>query len=83
VFTLKSLLLKDASWIMTVDRLKRVLRDSSILIEDGLITEVSKDAKGVASTVLDCKAKLVMPGFVNCHAHVIYDHALRGTCRTR
>jgi 5-methylthioadenosine/S-adenosylhomocysteine deaminase len=78
VFTLNSLLLKDASWIVTVDRRRRILRDCSILIEDGLITEVSKDAKGVADTELDCKGKLVIPGFVNCHAHISYGHALRG-----
>ena len=68
-----SLLLKDASVILTQDDKRRVLRDCSVFIEGNRIVEIGKGLKG-ADTVIDCKGKIVMPGLVNSHAHPLMSY---------
>lgn len=73
--------INGASWVITVDSKRRVIRDASILIEDNLIKAVDKVANLAsepADTVIDAKNKLVTPGFVNSHMHISYAHAVRG-----
>ncbi|VVB66423.1 5'-deoxyadenosine deaminase [Candidatus Gugararchaeum adminiculabundum] len=41
-----------------------------VVVENGAITEVSKEAKGSNyDETIDCKDKLLMPGLVNTHTH--------------
>ena len=53
---------------------RSVYYDSNIVVEDGLISEISQD--GDLSTiyrgaeVIDGRDKAVFPGFINCHAHI-------------
>ncbi|GEM_PF-3314143 len=73
-----TLLLKDASWIVTMDEKRRILRNYSVLIEKGMIKKIAKKITESADVTLDCKDKVIMPGFINCHCHASYGHALRG-----
>lgn len=57
------------------------LRDASVLIEDGSITDIGEPDELAAAhsdaEVIDCSDLLLMPGFANCHNHV-YEILCRG-----
>ena len=59
--------------IATPDRL---LRDHSILIEDGIIKAIGR-IKDVKAKAIDARGKIVMPGFINTHTH-FYSTFARG-----
>ena len=54
------------------------IKDGAIAIDNGIIIEVgetsvlSKKYKNNVKTVIDAEDKLVMPGFVDCHTHVVF-----------
>lgn len=71
----------NATWVITVDESRRIIKNCSILVEDGRITEVGKAERlrdRMAEFVIDGKDTVVTPGFVNCHMHVNYSHIVRG-----
>ena len=76
-----SLKIDNARYVVTVDPQRRIIRDASILIEDGRISRVGK-ATELAGTraerVIDARQFVVTPGFVNGHMHISYAHAVRG-----
>ena len=77
----ESLRIDNARYVLTLDRERRILRDGSILVEDGRIRRVGKsaDLAGVrADRVIDARRFLVTPGFVNGHMHISYAHPVRG-----
>jgi 5-methylthioadenosine/S-adenosylhomocysteine deaminase len=79
--TPRTLKLDHAAWVLTVDQQRRVLRDASVLIEDGRISLVGKaaDLEGArAERTIDCRGGLILPAFVNGHLHLSYAHAVRG-----
>jgi imidazolonepropionase len=83
-----SLLIRGASQILTVaGRAPRrgsalsdvgVLRDAAILLRDGVITAVGPLAKveklkeSKAAELLDLEGRVVLPGFVDSHTHLIH-----------
>ncbi len=78
---MSSVKVEEASWVITVDSKRRLLRDATILIEDGVIRAVDKAERlrsEPADFVLDARGKVITPGFVNCHMHISYAHAVRG-----
>lgn len=53
------------------------LKDAAILMEDGIITAITKDGKlpcgeEEVDTVLDAEGKLVTPGLVEGHTHLVF-----------
>jgi 5-methylthioadenosine/S-adenosylhomocysteine deaminase len=62
-----SILIQNGT-IVTQDKDRRVLR-GSVLIEDGLITEVGP-VKGGADQIIDAHGAPVLPGLINTHTHV-------------
>jgi cytosine/adenosine deaminase-related metal-dependent hydrolase len=54
--------------IVTMDEAGTVLPRGTVVIEDGQIVEVVPHEVR-HGTVVDCRGRLVTPGFVNCHAH--------------
>lgn len=53
------------------------LKDAAILIEDGIIAAITKEGElpcdeGEADTVLDADGKLVTPGLVDGHTHLVF-----------
>src|SRR5262245_1928876 len=76
-----SLRIDHARYILTLDRDRRIVRDGSILVEDGRIRQVGKaaDVAGArADRVIDARRLLVTPGFMNGHMHISYAHPVRG-----
>ena len=49
-----------------------VMKNGSIAIQDGRIVDVGRNLRYKAETVIDASGKLVMPGFVDPHTHVVF-----------
>lgn len=66
---MSSLLIKNASAIVTCDKKDAVLENASLLIEDGVITYIGT-AQQTADETIDAKGCLVYPGLINTHHHL-------------
>ncbi|WP_048645752.1 metal-dependent hydrolase family protein [Nitratireductor soli] len=44
---------------------------TSVLVEDGVIREVSASVKAGGAEVVDLKGRTLMPGLIDCHVHVV------------
>ena len=76
-----TLKINNAAYVLTVDAERRVIRDGTIVIQDGQITNVGKtaDLKDLAADrVIDASDMVVTPGFLNGHMHISYAHPVRG-----
>lgn len=65
-----SLLLKNCDWVVTQNRNREVLRNASVLVEDGRIAAISSTGRLEADTIIDCAGKILLPGLVNTHTHL-------------
>jgi cytosine/adenosine deaminase-related metal-dependent hydrolase len=74
----KSMLVKNAAVLVTMDKTRREIKDGGLYIEDGVIKQVESSDKlpKTAEVVLDMKGQLVLPGLVNTHQH-LYQHLTR------
>lgn len=65
-------LLKNA-YVVTVDQQRRVFTDGYVAFQGGKVFEVGpmSDCGLTAKETLDCNGKVVLPGFVNAHNHLI------------
>ena len=66
---MSSLLVKNALAIVTVDDGDRILKNESILIEDGVITYIGKEARQ-ADREIRADGCFVYPGLINTHNHL-------------
>ena len=76
-----SLKIDHARYVVTLDRERRIVRDGSILVENGRISRVGKApdlAAARADRVIDARHLLVIPGMMNGHMHISYAHPVRG-----
>ncbi|QKE83263.1 amidohydrolase family protein [Arthrobacter sp. NEB 688] len=66
------LVIDGAAYVVTVDEADTVLRDTTVVVEDGTITEVRPAADGPVDgdEVLDARGRLLLPGLVNLHTHL-------------
>lgn len=64
----KSILIRNADFIVTMNGNRDVLVDSSLLIQGNKIIECPTN-QTVADTVIDASGKIVFPGFINGHHH--------------
>lgn len=76
---MKKLLLKDCKEILTIredaDDLIGIFSNKSILIEEDRIKKIDDYSKidiDSETEVIDCKDKIIMPGYVDCHTHLIF-----------
>ena len=79
-----SILIKNANYLPVRKNGKRacVVKDASILIENGVIREISKSPfrqKSTKGEKIDAKDSLVLPGLVNAHTH-LPETLERGVC---
>lgn len=63
------ILIKDCNWVLTQDEERRVLRNMSVLIKDGVVESVGKGLKG-GDLIIDGSGKALMPGLINTHTHL-------------
>jgi 8-oxoguanine deaminase len=68
----KTMLVKHAEIVVTMDDARRELRNAGLYIEDGRIVAVgaTADLPQTADDVLDLRGHLVIPGLVNTHHHM-------------
>jgi len=66
---MKSILIKNADYLVSLDKAGRVLRKTSILIEGNKISQVGTKINK-ADKVIDASGKIVLPGFINMHHHL-------------
>jgi len=68
--------------VVTLDRERRILRDGTIVVDDGRIVDVGKSdelrRKYAAEETVDASNKIVLPGFVDSHTHVSAEQLVRG-----
>ena len=63
------ILLKDADYIITMDKNKRVLTHNSVCIKDNKIHEIGENTKCKANIIINAAGKVIYPGFINTHHH--------------
>ena len=68
----RTLLLKNADILVTMDGSRREIENGGLFAEDGLITAVgpSHELPETADKVIDASGQIVLPGFVNTHHHL-------------
>ncbi|WCD82648.1 MULTISPECIES: 8-oxoguanine deaminase [Pseudomonas] len=68
----KTLLVKNADLLVTMDGERRELKQGGLFIEDNVIRQVGPSAElpQTADEVLDLKGHIVIPGLVNTHHHM-------------
>ena len=62
--------LKNCDWIVTQDPERRVLRNTSVRLNNGKIEEIGKLPTLAKDEVIDCDRKVLIPGLVNTHTHL-------------
>jgi cytosine/adenosine deaminase-related metal-dependent hydrolase len=68
---MKRTLIKNALAIVTCDGGNRVLRNADLLIEDNRIAKVAAGLDEPGAELLDATGKIVYPGLVNTHHHLL------------
>ncbi len=75
------LLLKNIGRLVTMQGQDRegalgVIRDAALLVKDGKISWLGKDAQdlkiGASAQIVDLRGRVVMPGLVDCHTHLVH-----------
>ena len=68
---METLLVKNATIIVTMDKNDRELTDTAIFCRDGVIEQIGPQAElpQEADEVLDLQDHIVLPGLVNTHHH--------------
>lgn len=64
------MLIKNCNLISMAEARKKFEPGVDILIENGKISKVGKGLKADGDEVIDAAGKIVMPGFINTHAHI-------------
>ncbi|MEM9245606.1 MAG: amidohydrolase family protein, partial [Cyanobacteria bacterium P01_F01_bin.153] len=67
-----TLLVKNASMLVTMDAARREIQDAGLFAEDGVIKQVgsSTELPESADTIIDASDQILLPGFVNTHHHL-------------
>ena len=66
---MSSILIKNADYLVTMDKKCRILRNASVYINGPEIKEVDSKRKK-AEKIVDASGMIVLPGFINCHHHM-------------
>jgi 8-oxoguanine deaminase len=74
----RSMLVKNATVVVTMDAGRREIEDGGLYIEDGVIQQVGPTSSlpRTAADVLDLEGHVLLPGLVNTHHH-LYQHLTR------
>ncbi|PIV38723.1 MAG: 8-oxoguanine deaminase, partial [Candidatus Portnoybacteria bacterium CG02_land_8_20_14_3_00_45_8] len=63
---MRSILIKDADYLVTSNESGQILRRASLLIEDNIIASINPKVKR-ADRVINARGKIVLPGLINMH----------------
>lgn len=68
----KTLLVKNADWLVTMDDARREIRGGGLYVEDNRIVAVgpTPELPTTADEVLDLAGHIVIPGLINTHHHM-------------
>ena len=68
----KTLLVKNAAVLVTMDDARRELRDAGLYIEDNRIVAVgpTETLPATADEIIDLRGHIVLPGLINTHHHM-------------
>lgn len=66
----RTLLIRNADVVVTMDVQRRELASCDILCRDGVIVEIGPGLKAVADEFVDARGCVVTPGLVNTHHHL-------------
>jgi 5-methylthioadenosine/S-adenosylhomocysteine deaminase len=70
---MSKMLVRNAGWVVTMDRERRIIADGAVAIENDRIAAVGKTAEVAnifhADREIDAREKLVLPGLVDTHVH--------------
>ncbi len=65
-----SILIKNASFIITQNPKRQILKGVDIFVKDSRIAEIGKGVSRRAEHIIQGKKKLVLPGLINSHTHL-------------
>ena len=67
----QTILIKNATLLVTMDGHRREIRDGGLFARDGFIEQIGSSAElpEIADEVLDLTGHIVLPGFINTHHH--------------
>ncbi len=63
-------MIKNCDWVVTQNEKREILRNVSILIRDGVISEIGRTVTGSADVEIDGVSKIALPGLINAHTHL-------------
>jgi len=77
------IIIKNANELITLKGLNKprkkkemsnlsIINKGSIAIKDGIVVETGKNLNYKAELIIDAKGKIVMPGFVDPHTHLVF-----------
>jgi imidazolonepropionase len=49
-----------------------LLHNSSVVVEDGVVSQITQGVPSGVDSVVDCSGKTLLPGFVDSHSHLIF-----------
>lgn len=64
-----SILIRNADYLVTMNKKRQILRHASLYIEGREIKEVDSKRER-AERIIDASGMIVLPGFINCHHHM-------------
>ncbi|MEM4389582.1 MAG: amidohydrolase [Candidatus Micrarchaeia archaeon] len=65
-----SILVKNASFILTQNPRRELLRDTDVFVDGNVIAGIGRNLRERAEFVIDGKGKLLLPGLINTHTHL-------------
>jgi 5-methylthioadenosine/S-adenosylhomocysteine deaminase len=67
------LVIANIDWLITIDSDRRVIRDATIVVDQGKIVAIGKSTQVAkqyaAKQTVDARRTVATPGFVDCHLH--------------
>lgn len=64
------ILIKKASFIVTLNKENKIYRDQDLYIEDKIIKDIGSNLNYPASEIIYAQNKLILPGLINTHHHL-------------
>ena len=58
---------------MVGDGILGVIKGATVIVENGLISQISRNVPSGVDAEIDCSGKTLIPGFVDSHSHLIFD----------